>query len=324
MTPRKSLEDRLDEIADLARGGPTPEGREALRRHLRSKNNLVAARAAQAVREWSARELLPELRDLWERSMRDPLKSDRACHAKVAVVEALDALGHHDFDLFLQGARHVQLEPSYGPPVDAAVDLRGICARILASRGYADIHVVLADLLMDREPGARKAAAVLAADLGGEVGEILLRMRVLAGEDHTENYAAYFNGLLALAPERSLPLVESLARHEDPALAEEAILALGESHLPGAFPILKEIYDSTVLAEDRRPVLMGISLLRTPQAVDFLEEVVLSQDSASARQVLEALWVFRGTENVMERFRKAVELREDPELDRVLGAVERH
>lgn len=323
MPSRKSLDNQLDDIGRLATEGPTPEGQEALRAFLRSKMNLVAARAADVVREWSAAELLPQLLELWERSLVDPVKSDKACHAKLAVVEALDAIGHDDVSAYLRGVRHVQLEPSYGPPVDSATELRVACARILASRGYPDIYVILADLLMDREPGARKAAAEIAAGLGGERGELLLRMRVLAGDDHTENYAAYFRGLLDLSPELSLPLVESHSRHESPAVVEEAILALGESRLPGAFPILKDLYHATIIAEDRRVIILGISLLRTAEAVDFLEEVVLDGDSASARRVVEALGIYRGTSEIMDRFRAAVEKRGDPGLVDVLEAVAR-
>ena len=183
------------------------------------------------------------------------------------------------------------------------------------------MYVILADLLMDEEPGVRKEAAELAAELGGERGELLLRMRVLAGDEHTETYAAYFRGLLDLSPKLSLPLVESHLRHENPAVVEEAILALSESRLAEAFPILKNLYDATILAEDRRVILLGICLLRSPEAIDFLEEVVFDHDSASARLAVEALGIYRGSPEVIRRFRYALEKRGDPELLEALGAV---
>lgn len=321
MASRRSLDEQLEEIGRLANEGPTPQGQEALRGLLRSKKNLVAARAASVVRDWSAEELLPELLEVWERSLVDPVKSDKACHAKLAVVEALDAIGHDDFGPYLRGIRHVQLEPSYGPPVDSAVELRARCARILASRGYPNIHVILADLLMDQEPGARKAAGEIAAALGGEGGELLLRMRVLAGDDHTENYATYFRGLLDLSPEASLPLVESHTRHDNPAVVEEAILALGESRLPEAFSTLKDLYQATILADDRRVIIVGVSLLRSAESVDFLEGIVVDGDAASARLVIEALGIYRETTEVMDRFRTAVSRRGEPRLADVLEGV---
>lgn len=323
MPSRTSLDDQLAEIARLAAEGPTPEGQKALRGFLRSRKNLVAARAADLVGEWSAVELVPELLELWERSLIDPVKSDRACHAKLAVVQALDAVSYDDYDVFLRGACHRQLEPSYGPPVDAAVELRAVCAGILASIGYPEIRLILADLLMDPEPGARKAAAEIATGLGGEVGELLLRMRVLAGDDHTENYGTYFRGLLELSPEQSLPLVESHTRHEDPAVVEEAVLALGESRLPEAFPILTDLFDTTILAEERRGIVLGIALLRTDESVDFLVEIVLEGDSASARHVVETLGIYRGTPEVVDRFRAAVEKRREPKLAGILDVVMR-
>jgi HEAT repeat protein len=321
MSGQKSLDDQLAEITRLAGAGSTPEGQEVLRGFLRSRNNLVAARAADVVRDWSAEDLVPELLELWERSLIDPVKRDKACHAKLAVVQALDAASYDDYDVFLRGACHRQLEPSYGPPVDTAVELRAVCAGILASIGYPEIRVILADLLMDPEPGARKAAAEIATGLGGEAGELLLRMRVLAGDDHTENYGTYFRGLLELSPDQSLSLVESHTRHENPAVVEEAVLALGESRLPEAFPILKDLFDTTILAEERRGIVLGIALLRSDESVDFLEEIVVEGDAASARHVVEALGIYRGTPEVVDRFRVAVVGRGDAGLADLLERV---
>jgi HEAT repeat protein len=321
VAPSRSIDGQLLEVERLSRQGPSDHGRRALTQLLRSRNNLVAARAAEVAGRWSNGELIPELLRLWERSLADPVKSDRACHAKLAVVDALDDLGYEDRDLFLRGARHVQLEPSYGPPVDSAPLLRARCARILASRGHPDIYVILADLLMDPEPGVRREAAELATELGGERGELLLRMRVLAGEGHTENYATYFRGLLDLSPGLSLPLLESHTRSPNPGVAEEAILALGESRMPEAFPILRGLFEATAMGEDRRGIVLGICLLRLPEAVDFLEEILLHRDSASARYVVEALGVYRGTPEVVARMRAAAEKRGDPGLLKVLEMV---
>ena len=44
---------------------------------------------------------------------------------KVAIVEALNALGYEHTPTFLQGIRHVQMEPVYGGRVDTAAVLRG-------------------------------------------------------------------------------------------------------------------------------------------------------------------------------------------------------
>ena len=102
---------------------------------------------------------------------------------------------------------------------------------------------------------------------------------------------------------------------------EEAILALGESRLPEAFPILRDLFQATIIAEDRRVMILGISLLRSADAGDFLEEIVLDGDSASALQVVEALGIYRGTSEVMDRFRAAVERRGGPGIADALEAV---
>jgi HEAT repeat protein len=321
MPSARGVDRQIEEVARLASEGPTPKGKQALAGFLGSKSNLVAARAAEVVRKWAAPEFVENLLDLWDRCFLDPVKTDKGCLAKLAVVEALDAIGHDDLGPFLRGARHVQLEPAYGPPVDSAAELRVACAEILASRGYPDIYVLLADHLMDDEPGVRGAAGDLLSRLGGERAELLLRMRIHAGEDHTENYAAYFRGLLELSPELSVPLVESHCHHENPAVAEEAILALGESRLPEAFPILKSLFSTTVLAEARRVIVLAISLLRLPEAVGFLEEVVREGDSTSARLAVEGMGIYRGSPEIIGSIRAAAEARGDHGLVEVLEEV---
>ena len=46
----------------------------------------------------------------------------------------------------------MQKEGSFGPPVDVAAELRGVCALGLVKIGYGDVLVELTDLLADVEP----------------------------------------------------------------------------------------------------------------------------------------------------------------------------
>ena len=50
----------------------------------------------------------------------DPLKNDKLCRAKLAIVQTLDKLEHRKRDIFEKAARHVQLEPAFGGKVDTA------------------------------------------------------------------------------------------------------------------------------------------------------------------------------------------------------------
>ena len=94
-----------------------------LTKALSSPSNLVAAKAASLVGEAKIESLVPTLVSMFDRFMRDPGKSDRGCAAKLAAAQVIYELGANERDLFLTGARHVQKEASWGPPVDTAATL---------------------------------------------------------------------------------------------------------------------------------------------------------------------------------------------------------
>jgi hypothetical protein len=52
--------------------------------------------------------------------MKDPARADRGCAAKTAVVRALEALAAPEDAIYLAGIRHVQMEGSFGPPIETA------------------------------------------------------------------------------------------------------------------------------------------------------------------------------------------------------------
>src|ERR1051325_3831837 len=57
---------------------------------------------------------------LVRRWMQQPAKLDKACAATTQIVNALYELDYVEPEVFLQGIHHVQMEGSFGPPVDAA------------------------------------------------------------------------------------------------------------------------------------------------------------------------------------------------------------
>src|SRR5262249_22696763 len=119
--PRRSVEAELADLAQ-AMGDPRSDlAQERLRIAFRQGRALVVARAATLARQHRAVALVPELKEAFARFLRDPVKSDPSCHAKLAALEALDALEDMDVTPFLTGARHVQKEAAWGPPVDTAV-----------------------------------------------------------------------------------------------------------------------------------------------------------------------------------------------------------
>src|SRR5438105_2681445 len=124
MAARLSLDEKLAAIRKL-RGQPlSPEQRAELRKSLSDRSNLVVAAAAAIAGENTLVELAGDLEAAFERFLVNPLKDDKLCRAKIAVVQALDKVEHQRPDVFLKAARHVQLEPVWGGTEDSAAPLR--------------------------------------------------------------------------------------------------------------------------------------------------------------------------------------------------------
>jgi hypothetical protein len=146
-----------------------------LQKFLVSKTNLIAAKAADLIREANLKSLEPQLAEAFNRFMQNPSTTDKGCAAKQAIVNTLYELGCDAQDVFLVGIRHVQKEGAWGKPVDTAAELRGLCALGLVRMAYRDVMSELVDLLVDPEPVA--AAAIEALGIYHHVESVGARMR---------------------------------------------------------------------------------------------------------------------------------------------------
>ncbi len=189
------------------------------------------ARAARVARELRLGAVLPDLLLAFDRFMANAPRLDKRCAAITEIVSALYELDYDDPPPFLAGLKHIQLEASYGPPVDEAAKLRGLSAQGLLRTRYPDALSEVLPLLVDREPSARVGAVRALAANGGEAGVLLLRLKVLTGDPEAEILGECFAGLLVASPEKSVPFVSHYIDSPDSSLAEVAILALGGSRL---------------------------------------------------------------------------------------------
>ena len=274
------LEDRLAALNDLRRDAASPAARQELAKCLASKINLLAAKAARIVGECKVEELRPQLVAAFERFLIRPETTDRRSEAKLAIIKALEEMEYPSHEPFLLGIRHVQMEPTWTEPyrIDTAVELRALSALGLVRTNYPDVGVELVRLLADKEREARIGAVRAIAYWGTQAGALLLRFKVLSGDQEAEVLGECFSGLLHLEPARSLELVAGYMENEDDAVAESAALALGQSRREAAFEILKAHVDSKI----RATVLLGIALLRTDAAIEYLRARLPDRDAAAA------------------------------------------
>src|SRR5436309_15270112 len=100
-----------------------PEDPDAVRdltRALDSPSNFVIAKAAQIIETRQEFDLRGKLASAFNRIFENPAKVDPTCAAMTAIVKALHTLDSEDPTPLFLGIRHVQMEGSFGPPVDAA------------------------------------------------------------------------------------------------------------------------------------------------------------------------------------------------------------
>jgi HEAT repeat protein len=309
---RGSFDDKLARIRALGTQPPAAVVPE-LRRFLTDANGYLVGEAAKIAAELELRQLIPDLATAFTRLIGLSATSDKGCHGKKRLVEALLAFDADAPEVYLAGLRHVQHEPSFGPPIDTASGLRGLCAHALVQMRHPAAVLEVAPLLMDPEPDTRAAAADALGATGDEVCGALLHIKVLAGDKEPDVLGACYRGMLALVPRRYLQVVAAaLAEGE-----EAAAIALGESRLPEALPVLKRELDAGG-GRMLESVVLGIALLRSDEANAALVEVVAKAPEVKAAAAIGALAMHRHDEKLAARLREAVEARGSRALRRAL------
>jgi len=286
----RRIEEQLDALSRL-RGGSAAAAVPTLRKALADRVNLVAAKAANIAAELPAPEVLPDLRQAFDRLFEDPLKRDPQCWGKNAVARALRELGHCESPAFLRGAVHIQMEPVWGGQEDTAGPLRGFC--LLALPACPDLkreevlrHLVNA--LTEPSPTVRADAARALAEMQGDDCALLLRLKARAGDSEPPVTGQVLESLLAIERRVALPFIRQFLAAGD-AVAEEAALALGGSRQSEAAAVLLEAWPEARGAEFRQALLRALSISRQDDAIDFLKQLVAegrAQDAADARAAL--------------------------------------
>lgn len=313
MARARRLEDELHHAEALRHRPAGAETTRDILAGLKHRSSLVVAAAARAVVALRCDEALPALLPALDALYTDPAGRDPKCHGKLALVIALDELGHADAAPFLRAVRHVQLEPVWGGSEDSAPPLRIRAAQALVRLGHHTLYRILGDLLVDPVGEVRGAAAQLLGALGGERAALLLRLRVAVGEepDRADVLGDHLTGLLACDGEASLPLVSGLLNGRDHSVAGAAALALGASRHPGALPALQAALESSVDRQLRRSLVDAIGLLRSEAALDALLDLLVDGDQELAVHAAGALRLYRDRDAVVRRVEDAIARRGD-------------
>jgi hypothetical protein len=306
MAKARSTDVALRSIRAIRDAPETYDLKRDLAPFLRHKSNHVAAAAASTAERLEAVALAQDLVEAFLELMKDPGKRDPGCEALIALAKALVSIGEPAARVYFAGVHHVQMEGSFGPPIDAAAPLRGLCAEGLARMGHPDALLECVNLLADKEVPARIGAIRAIADSGDIAGTLLLRLKALVGDKEDEVIGECFSGLLRLAPAPSLEFVAGFLGSSPEEISERAALALGESHLPGAFSLLSQAWNQTAQPARRRTLLLSITMLRLDEAVEFLLARVAEDRDAAAGDALAALSSYGRDESVRKRVEEIV------------------
>ena len=309
---KPSLEDRLEDLSRLADEADPEVRLDGLRRALMS-HSLLAGKAARLARERGLSELADDMAAAFERFLADPASDDKGCIAKTEIARTLLELEEPRRELFLAGSRHVQPEPSFGKPVDAAAELRGICAHGLFASGHRLAVLEAVRLLADPEWRVRAEAARSLTGSSRLEAEPVLRLKALLGDEEPEVVSECFAALLHLAREEALDFVAGFL-DGPPLVAQAAALALGESRLEGAVGALTAVYGTCADPELRRTLLLAVAMTRREPAFDYLFQLVANARPGRAAEALAALAIHRHDEGLVERVEGVVRERGEPEL----------
>jgi hypothetical protein len=301
----------LERLGELRHAALTDQVISEIRHALQHRSNLIIAKAAKVAGELRATAIVPDLVASFHKLMKDPSRLDKRCAALTEIVTALYELDSDDPDPYLIGLRHIQMEGSFGPPVDAAAKLRGLCAQGLLRTRHPNSIDEVVRILVDREPEARVGAVKALATNGGEAGVLLLKLKVYTGDPEPEVLGECFAGLLAAAPERSVSLVAEYVDSADDAIAEAAILALGESKDERAFEILKDKWQRTVRGPLRQVLLIAMACSRLEPAIAYLLTIAAEASPQTAAQAIEVLATYRSSERIRLSLQKAVRERNE-------------
>ena len=306
MSGKHSFEAQISALEAL-REQPEETRLAALRKGLGAKNNFLAGKAADLIREFDLKILVPELLIAFDRLFENAEKTDPQCWAKNAISRTLAAFEHQDPEVFLRGMGHIQMEPVYGGRADTAGTLRSICALALVTcrrLTERDLLTHLLDLLADKDKNVRAEVARAIEQVGSPTASLLLRLRATVGNDEPEVLGACHAGVLRIEGKGAIPWAARFLAAADDTSAEVA-LAIASLRCEDAFQALKVALGNTRDPWFRSVLLSAVGLTRQESAADFLFEVV-QKESLDAEAAIESIVRSMPSKENIERLKKLV------------------
>lgn len=276
-----------------------------LREALAANDPRLIAQAAELIGKQSLEDHASGLAAAYRSLAGERAQHDTGCHAKEAILIALDALEHSDAELFADAAMYQQLERAKQHERDTGARVRARGLLGLARLGHEDFLSIAGAALGDREPILRLAAAQAIAHRGQRDGAGLLLLRLHAGDDVPEIASECLRGALTLAPDHASRYAGGVLRAGSATEREHVLHALGSANDERAIQLLAEELSRLVLGPDRLPVIEALGLSRRSSARELLLSLVRDGNSSDANAALSALAIHRYDPRLREQLAEA-------------------
>jgi HEAT repeat protein len=186
----------------------------------------------------------------------------------------------------------------------------------LVNTSYSRALVEIVALLHDPNPHVRKGAIRAIAFTQPLAAEAVLRSKAIQGDAEPDVTGEALSALLKIAPNDSMAFVAGfLDSPEDPVLRQAVACALGASKLEESLEILRSCWNNEPYKREQdHALLLGAVLHRSEDAFAWLLDVIVEEDRASARFVVEELSIYRSDKKLRKRVKAALARRNDDAL----------
>ena len=323
MPPQKlTTEDKIEALRQCIEQGPKPQAQGCLKKALKEKSNFLVAKAAEWGAEQLGYDLITDLIEAFERFMNDAINTDKTCAAKRAIARALYDLEYDNAGFYRKHLSYRQMEPVWGGSVDTAVDLRCTCALGLVASNDPRAVLNIVELLHDTEHQVRMGAVKAIELIQPFHAEIILRHKILQGDNEPEVIAQCFSSLIKVAPEESLEFVSGFLTSDNNVLRESAGLALGESRLDEALDLLIEASDNLFGFDTLIPgFYRAIALQRKNKAYEYLLDKIAHTAVDQASHAIAALSMYNYNQELKE---KIIAIAKKRKLKKLNDAMDRY
>jgi HEAT repeat protein len=303
MTPAKlKTEEKIEALRRCVEQGSHAEAIACLKKALKEKSNFLVAKAAEFTAQQLAYDLVSDLITAFERFLVDPLSADKTCAGKRAIARALYDLEYDNAAFYRRYLHYRQMEPVYGGHVDTAIDLRCTCALGLIASNDPRAVLSLVALLHDNEFQARLGAVKALELVYPFHAEIVLRHKILQGDEEPEVIAQCFSSLVKAAAEESLSFIAAYLDDDNNVLRESAALALGESRLDDALELLINTCDALLPSDPLiQSFFRAIALQRKQTAYQYLLDKIAHAPVTQANNAVIALSMYNYNKDLKEQ-----------------------